>query len=105
MNNNLAIDDLFFSVQGENPTIGKPSIFLRLAGCNLKCAWKDFAGGSFNCDTDAGTDPNKYVSINSEKLTFKQIEYKISELLTQCVSYMPSLIITGGEPLIQQKQI
>ena len=38
MNNiNLAISEIFFSIQGEGKTVGIPSVFVRLGGCNLIC--------------------------------------------------------------------
>ena len=39
----LWVQEVFYTLQGEGPWTGHPSIFVRLAGCNLKCFW---------CDTD-----------------------------------------------------
>jgi len=39
----LEVQDIFSTIQGEGPFAGKPAVFLRLAGCNLRC---------FFCDTD-----------------------------------------------------
>ena len=33
----LAISEIFFSIQGEGKTVGIPSVFVRLGGCNLIC--------------------------------------------------------------------
>jgi len=35
--NEIRISEVFHSVQGEGNTMGKPSVFLRLQGCNLQC--------------------------------------------------------------------
>ena len=43
--------EIFESIQGEGVNLGNPCIFLRLAGCNLKCAW---------CDTKYTWDWDKY---------------------------------------------
>jgi organic radical activating enzyme len=39
----LKIIEIFYTIQGEGPYSGCPSVFIRLAGCNLRCSW---------CDTD-----------------------------------------------------
>ena len=38
---NLKVSEIFDSIQGEGPSTGTPSIFLRLSTCNLKCSWCD----------------------------------------------------------------
>ena len=35
--NKLSISEVFYSIQGEGKTVGIPSVFVRLAGCNLMC--------------------------------------------------------------------
>lgn len=93
MKKTLSVDEIFYSIQGEGPAIGQPSVFLRLADCNLKCSW---------CDTDAKTDSKKYVSVNKIEITFEEVNQAIIELDAHPNA---RLIITGGEPLVQQKQI
>jgi 7-carboxy-7-deazaguanine synthase len=39
----LLVSELFYSIQGETTRAGFPSFFIRLAGCNLNCAWCDTA--------------------------------------------------------------
>ena len=39
----LTVNEIFFSIQGEGPRAGRPSAFLRLTGCPLRCAWCDTA--------------------------------------------------------------
>jgi 7-carboxy-7-deazaguanine synthase len=78
----LRINEIFYSIQGESLYAGLPCVFIRLTGCNLRCAY---------CDTryayDEGTDMT------------------ISEILGQVESYPASALveITGGEPLFQEK--
>jgi 7-carboxy-7-deazaguanine synthase len=77
----LKVNEIFNSFQGEGPFAGRPATFLRLAGCNLKC---DF------CDTNH----KKYdiLDVNSVK-----------EKVKECMSILNTnfLVITGGEPLLQ----
>ncbi len=80
----LLVNEIFYSIQGEGPNVGKPAIFLRLGGCNLKCKW---------CDSKFTWHP-KY-SENQNLLNIKII---------QQIKKFPCnhLVITGGEPLLQQ---
>lgn len=78
---NLLISEIFFSLNGEGLEMGKPTIFVRLSGCNLDCSW---------CDT-------KYADHNA---TEKNID-EILEEIEKCNSDINSVLITGGEPLMQ----
>ncbi len=79
----LLVSEIFYSFQGEGPNIGKPAVFLRLSGCNLKCAW---------CDTKYALSGGKRMA---EEAVFKQIKKYPCE----------RLVITGGEPLLQQDNL
>lgn len=97
----LKVAEMFYSVQGEGPTTGKPSIFLRLAGCNLMCGGP---GGRFLregratwwCDT--------------ETVWREGEDIPVQYLLEKCCVLAPgintelrntvSLVITGGEPTL-----
>ena len=83
--------EIFHSLQGEGATAGTPSVFLRLATCNLTCTWRDtkytwdFGDfGNFDYDKEVTTLPEE-------------------EVRSRILAYgCPHLVITGGEPLIQQ---
>ena len=103
--NSLFVTSIFFTLQGEGPFSGQPAVFIRLTKCNLNCSW---------CDTffDDG-----------DWMTFSEIETKIYQTICdfwntkgQSVplwalpkkldgpfDYYPNivLVITGGEPLLQ----
>ncbi len=76
----IEVNEIFHSIQGEGPNTGKPAVFLRLSGCNLRCKW---------CDT-------KYAWKKGKKMTTDQIIQKIKKY------FCKHLVITGGEPLLQQ---
>lgn len=70
--------EIFESMQGEGRHTGRPCIFVRFAGCNLDCPW---------CDTDK----------------IKHFELSLDELVAEVKTYRAkSVILTGGEPTIQQ---
>ena len=76
----MIINEIFYSLQGEGLLAGVPSVFVRLAGCPLRCAW---------CDTKYALDPNA-----GDDLSISQIIDKVKQWQCQHV------VITGGEPMI-----
>ncbi len=87
----LLVSEKFVSLQGEGVSTGIPSAFLRLGNCNLACSY---------CDTAYTWDPERYdlhQELHAESLL---------ETAQWVETHAPGrLIITGGEPLIQQKQL
>ena len=79
--NQLWVKEVFYTIQGEGPFSGHPAVFVRLAGCNLKCYW---------CDTD-------FESSNWRP--------QLVDLLAQIESIKPPhcrlIVLTGGEPFRQ----
>ena len=77
----LFIHEIFHSIQGETTLSGFSSVFIRLAGCNLRCRW---------CDTPASLEQGSAMSIDS---------------ILDAVHGFPQpdhVTVTGGEPLAQQ---
>lgn len=79
----MRVVEIFPSIQGEGPLIGTPSIFLRLAGCNLNCPW---------CDTPQKNEVNFDVPVAN-------VVHSIRDLSAKKNIY--NLVITGGEPMLQ----
>ncbi len=75
----MIINEIFYSIQGEGKLAGLPSIFIRLAGCPLRCAW---------CDT-----PYAWSSKAGSEYTIEQVKNQIASLPTR------HIVITGGEPM------
>ncbi len=75
----MNIAEIYYSIQGESSYIGLPSIFVRLAGCNLNCAY---------CDTP-------YAKRDGDPLELAALCASIEEYRCKLV------LITGGEPLLQ----
>ncbi len=78
----MIVSEIFKSIQGESTYTGLPCVFVRLAGCNLKCTW---------CDTAYARVPEGAVELSVEEIVHK-VRFFDCGLVE----------ITGGEPL-QQK--
>jgi 7-carboxy-7-deazaguanine synthase len=76
--------ELYKSVQGESSFAGLPCIFVRFAGCNLRCAW---------CDSE-------YTFTGGKPFTADEIVQQI-EALAPCTL----IEFTGGEPMLQAKEL
>jgi 7-carboxy-7-deazaguanine synthase len=80
MSATLPISETFHSIQGEGKLAGVASYFVRVSGCNLRCAW---------CDTP-------YASWNPEGE-----KYDIAELARNAIaSGAKHAVLTGGEPMM-----
>ncbi|WWP02556.1 MAG: 7-carboxy-7-deazaguanine synthase QueE [Candidatus Dasytiphilus stammeri] len=79
---NIWIEEIFQTIQGEGPYSGYPATFIRLSGCNLKCYW---------CDTQFESFKWNLNPIGIIKQIKKLVEYPTPELV----------VITGGEPFRQ----
>jgi len=75
----MRVSEIFESLQGEGPLMGKPMLFVRLSGCNLSCPW---------CDT-------KYAQDTYEEMDIGDVVSSIED------SDLDYVCWTGGEPLLQ----
>jgi 7-carboxy-7-deazaguanine synthase len=75
----LTVNEVFFSIQGEGTRAGRPSAFLRLTGCPLRCVW---------CDT-------AYAFHEGDKRDEDEVLAELALFPTRL------LCLTGGEPLAQ----
>lgn len=79
----MKIVEIFSSISGEGLRQGLPATFIRCAGCNLNCAW---------CDT-----PESHG---------KGTDMSVAEIVSMVSQGMPRyVIITGGEPLLQEEEL
>jgi organic radical activating enzyme len=95
----LSDDKVFYTIEGEGEYIGKPSVFMRVAMCNLACRGFASEDSPYGCDS--------YVSWSvKNKMTFEEIFSLLEEnnYITH-LSNKAILKLTGGEPIIQEKQL
>jgi 7-carboxy-7-deazaguanine synthase len=76
----MIVNEIFYSIQGEGKLAGVPSVFVRLAGCPLRCKW---------CDTKYAWPPSAGQEMTVEQITAKIIKHPAGHV-----------VITGGEPII-----
>ena len=76
----MRLIEIFRSMQGEGPAMGRPALFIRLSGCNLMCE---------GCDTDL----------------MPSLDLSITELLERIEEQDRRVIITGGEPTLQMEEL
>src|SRR4029434_5779554 len=75
----LLVNEIFHSIQGESTLAGRPCVFVRLTGCDLRCSW---------CDTE-------YAFYEGRKRP-------IEDIIAEVAAYNCDLVeVTGGEPLLQ----
>src|SRR5882757_9768427 len=81
----LTITEIYKSLQGESTHAGLACVFVRLTGCNLRCAW---------CDSE-------FSFYGGKKMT-------AAEVLSEVENLSPGgglVEITGGEPMLQEREV
>ncbi|HJT17207.1 MAG TPA: 7-carboxy-7-deazaguanine synthase QueE [Thermoanaerobaculia bacterium] len=75
----MRVTEIFHSIQGESSHAGRPCVFVRLTGCNLRCRW---------CDSE-------YTFTGGERMSLDEVMVKVRGYGCDLVE------VTGGEPLAQ----
>ena len=81
----MHIIEIYKSLQGESSFAGLPCVFVRLAGCNLRCSW---------CDSEFTFSGGRAMS-----------EQAILAELLQLAPNIGLVEITGGEPMLQENEL
>ena len=76
----LTVNEIFYSIQGESDQVGRPCVFVRLTGCDLRCVW---------CDSP-------YAFHEGRKLDVDAVVAEVEQYRCDLVE------VTGGEPLLQE---
>jgi len=81
----MQVTEIYKSIQGESTHAGLPCVFVRLTGCNLRCSW---------CDSE-------YTFTGGHKMSMEEVVEAVEQL-------RPSgglVEITGGEPMLQERDV
>ena len=100
----LRVNNIFYSLQGEGRNTGRAAVFIRFAGCNLRCSF---------CDTEF----DSYREMSREEILAEISRYEgagvrgcedskalspqPSSLRHQTSALSPLIVLTGGEPTLQ----
>ena len=80
----MYIIEIYKSIQGESSFAGLPCIFVRLAGCNLRCTW---------CDSE-------YTFTGGRRMSLDEVMDEVQKL-----ARVKLVEITGGEPMLQEREV
>ncbi|MGH9497609.1 MAG: radical SAM protein [Terriglobales bacterium] len=80
----MQITEIYKSIQGESTHAGLPCVFVRLTGCNLRCSW---------CDSE-------YTFTGGQRMSLEEVLEQVEQL-----SPGGLVEITGGEPMLQEKEV
>ncbi|HYA95171.1 MAG TPA: radical SAM protein [Terriglobales bacterium] len=80
----MQVTEIYRSIQGESSYAGLPCVFVRLTGCNLRCSW---------CDSE-------YTFTGGRKMSLENVEAEVRRLAPSGL-----VEITGGEPLLQEREV
>jgi 7-carboxy-7-deazaguanine synthase len=80
----MQITEIYRSIQGESTYAGLPCTFVRLTSCNLRCTW---------CDSE-------YTFTGGSRMTIEEVEWRVQKLSSGGL-----VEITGGEPMLQEKEL
>ena len=81
----MQITEVYKSLQGESTYAGLACVFVRLTGCNLRCTW---------CDSE-------YTFQGGRKMAIEEVFDEVSRLSSE-----GGLVeITGGEPMLQEREV
>lgn len=87
MSNTLPVSEVFLTLSGEGNTVGVPTTYVRVFGCNLSCSF---------CDT-------KYsITKIDDTIQKEPLESIVNDILEKGCSHVS---FTGGEPMLYQEQI
>ena len=100
----MDLNEIFFSIQGEGTEVGRPSVFVRFGGCDLRCAWCDsvetwLRKPRWRLEGEPGSGEMQ------ERLNPASADQVTKEVRRLQAGRSGLVSITGGEPLLQPEAV
>lgn len=97
MSDQLVINEIYVSLQGESTFAGLPCVFIRLTACNLRCSY---------CDTAYAFTQGERHSLEEISAEVRRLASPYGNLKSQISNLrLPLVELTGGEPLLQRNSL
>lgn len=109
----VPVAELFYSFQGEGPSLGRRALFLRLSGCNLTCGYPALPhgpgttpSGAMVCDTEYTWNSALHDLSTARQLTLDDVWDELEALdpaaHQQKIPRVDLIVVSGGEPMMRQ---
>lgn len=99
------VNEVFYSLQGEGVRAGTPNLFIRFAGCNMRCDMEpgEKSPGGFACDTEFESGRSVTLAELNEWCTVALLTTRVVEAMERGRGDKNRgwIILTGGEPALQ----
>ena len=105
----MQITEIYKSLQGESTYAGLPCVFVRFTGCNLRCTWCDsefsFYGGREMKVDEVMAEVARLSPSGNGAHTTNDGKADSSTSTGQAFALQPLVEITGGEPMLQEREV
>ncbi len=96
--------EVFASVQGEGPEVGRATVFVRFGGCDLRCRWCD-SPNTWRTSSSCRIEKSAYSGQFTERLNPICAEEIAEIALGLALRRSTWISLTGGEPLLQPEAV
>ena len=106
----MKVNEIFASIQGEGRYVGKPQVFVRLTGCNLRCRWCDtkyaWEDGGLSQRSTVHSLQSTVLAGDSGLKTEDRRQKTVDQIMREVKRHkIKSVCITGGEPMLQKGEL